>query len=157
MTALYLIKIIMTENSETINQEVVKSITYNWDELTSLQESLESYLGILTFNYMNWLMAVSQGKQMLPTLEDEQKLQIEQEMKKVKDDLLVLDMAIPKVKGLLIKLNEVLGIDKTYETAEEILTKNWVKLDEETTVEWAWEVQADTTDNEQQTEVSESA
>jgi hypothetical protein len=29
-----------------------------------------------------------------------------------------LDMAIPKVKWLLIKLNEVLWIDKTYDTAE---------------------------------------
>jgi hypothetical protein len=69
-----------------------------------------------------------------------------------------LDMAIPKVKWLLIKLNEVLWIDKTYDTAEEILKRNNIEFeDETTTVEWAWEVQADTTDNEQQTEVSESA
>jgi len=39
--------------TEEVKQETVKSITYNGDELTSLQESLESYLGILTFNYMN--------------------------------------------------------------------------------------------------------
>lgn len=157
-------------------QEVVKSITYNGDELTSLQESLESYLGILTFNYMNWLIASTQGKQILPTIEDkEKKKQIEDEMKKIKDDLVVLDIAIPRVKTLLLKLNEVLGIDKTYDTAEEILKRNNITIDEgdrdgedilseritiddETdTVEWAWEVQANTTDNEQQTEVSESA
>lgn len=139
-------------------QETVKSITYNGDELTSLQESLESYLGILTFNYMNWLIASTQGKQMLPTIEDkEKKKQIEDEIKKIKDDLVVLDIAIPRVKTLLLKLNEVLGIDKTYDTAEEILTRNWINLDETDTVEWAWEVQANTTDNEQQTEVSESA
>lgn len=139
-------------------QTTVKSITYNGDELTSLQESLESYLGILTFNYMNWLIASTQGKQMLPTVEDEEKKkQIEDEIKKIKDDLVVLDIAIPRVKTLLLKLNEVLEIDKTYDTAEEILTRNWINLNETTTVEWAWEVQADTTDNEQQTEVSESA
>lgn len=144
--------------TEEVKQETVKSITYNGDELTSLQESLESYLGILTFNYMNWLIASTQGKQMLPTVEDEEKKkQIEDEIKKIKDDLVVLDIAIPRVKTLLLKLNEVLEIDKTYDTAEEILTRNWINLDETTTDEWAWEVQADTTDNEQQTEVSESA
>jgi hypothetical protein len=106
-------------------QETVKSITYNGDELTSLQESLESYLGILTFNYMNGLIASTQGKQMLPTVEDvEKKKQIEDEIKKIKDDLVVLDIAIPRVKTLLLKLNEVLEIDKTYDTAEEILTRN---------------------------------
>lgn len=146
------IQILMTE------QEVVKSITYNGDELTSLQESLESYLGILTFNYMNWLMAVSQSKQMKDTLDDEQKKQLDAEVKKVKDDLIVLDMAIPRVKGLLLKLNEVLGIDKQYETAEEILTKNWVKLEDEAdTTEWTGEVQDDAADNKSEAEVSESA
>lgn len=155
MTVLFLIKIQILMSKK---QEVVKSITYNGDELTSLQESLESYLGILTFNYMNWLIASTQGKQMLPTIEDEEKKkQIEDEVKKIKDDLVVLDIAIPRVKTLLLKLNEVLGIDKTYDTAEDILTRNWINLDETTTVEWAWEVQANTTDNEQQTEVSESA
>ena len=145
------IQILMTE------QETVKSITYNGDELTSLQESLESYLGILTFNYMNWLIASTQGKQMLPTVEDEEKKkQIEEEIKKIKDDLVVLDMAIPKVKGLLIKLNEVLGIDKTYDTAEEILKRNNIEYETDT-VEWTWEVQDDTADNKPEAEVSESA
>lgn len=140
-------------------QETVKSITYNGDELTSLQESLESYLGILTFNYMNGLIASTQGKQMLPTVEDEEKKkQIEDEIKKIKDDLVVLDMAIPKVKGLLIKLNEVLWIDKTYDTAEEILKRNNIPYEDETnTVEWTWEVQDDTADNKPEAEVSESA
>jgi hypothetical protein len=36
---------------------------------------------------------------MLPTIEEEEKKkQIEDEIKKIKDDLVVLDMAIPKVK-----------------------------------------------------------
>jgi len=62
---------------------------------------------------------------MLPTVEDEEKKkQIEDEIKKIKDDLVVLDIAIPRVKTLLLKLNEVLEIDKTYDTAEEILTRN---------------------------------
>lgn len=155
MTALYLIQIThkMTE------QETVKSITYNGDELTSLQESLESYLGILTFNYMNWLIASTQGKQMLPTMEDEEKKkQIEDEIKKIKDDLVVLDIAIPRVKTLLLKLNEVLEIDKTYDTAEEILKRNNITIDDETaTVEWTGEVQDDAADNKPEAEVSESA
>ena len=140
-------------------QTTVKSITYNGDELTSLQESLESYLGILTFNYMNWLIASTQGKQMLPTVEDEEKKkQIEDEIKKIKDDLVVLDMAIPKVKWLLIKLNEVLWIDKTYDTAEEILKRNNITIDDETaTDEWIREVQDDAADNKPEAEVSESA
>lgn len=140
-------------------QTTVKSITYNGDELTSLQESLESYLGILTFNYMNWLIASTQGKQMLPTVEDEEKKkQIEEEIKKIKDDLVVLDMAIPKVKWLLIKLNEVLWIDKTYDTAEEILKRNNITIDDETaTDEWTGEVQDDAADNKPEAEVSESA
>ena len=140
-------------------QTTVKSITYNGDELTSLQESLESYLGILTFNYMNWLIASTQGKQMLPTVEDEEKKkQIEDEIKKIKDDLVVLDMAIPKVKWLLLKLNEVLWIDKTYDTAEEILKRNNITIDDETaTDEWIREVQDDAADNKPEAEVSESA
>ena len=140
-------------------QETVKSITYNGDELTSLQESLESYLGILTFNYMNGLIASTQGKQMLPTIEEEEKKkQIEDEIKKIKDDLVVLDMAIPKVKWLLIKLNEVLWIDKTYDTAEEILKRNNITIDDETvTDEWTGEVQDDAADNKPEAEVSESA
>lgn len=143
--------------SKKQEQTTVKSITYNWDELTSLQESLESYLGILTFNYMNGLIASTQGKQMLPTIEDEEKKkQIEEEIKKIKDDLVVLDIAIPRVKTLLLKLNDVLGIDKTYDTAEEILKRNNIEY-ETTETEWAWEVQANTADNEQQAEVSESA
>jgi hypothetical protein len=117
-------------------QETVKSITYNGDELTSLQESLESYLGILTFNYMNGLIASTQGKQMLPTVEDEEKKkQIEDEIKKIKDDLVVLDIAIPRVKTLLLKLNEVLEIDKTYDTAEEILKRNNIDIDKDETTE----------------------
>ena len=151
---LYLIQITykMTE------QETVKSITYNGDELTSLQESLESYLGILTFNYMNWLIASTQGKQMLPSIEDDKKkLEVEEEIKKIKDDLVVLDMAIPKVKWLLIKLNEVLWIDKTYDTAEDILKRNNIEFDEAVTDEWTWEVQDDASDNKPEAEVSESA
>jgi len=139
-------------------QETVKSITYNGDELTSLQESLESYLGILTFNYMNWLIASTQGKQMLPSIEDDKKkLEVEEEIKKIKDDLVVLDMAIPKVKWLLIKLNEVLWIDKTYDTAEDILKRNNIEFDEAVTDEWTWEVQDDASDNKPEAEVSESA
>lgn len=140
-------------------QETVKSITYNGDELTSLQESLESYLGILTFNYMNGLIASTQGKQMLPTVEDEEKKkQIEDEIKKIKDDLVVLDIAIPRVKTLLLKLNEVLEIDKTYDTAEEILKRNNIEFEDETaTDEWTGEVQDDAADNKPEAEVSESA
>lgn len=150
---LYLIQI----TQKMTEQEVVKSITYNGDELTSLQESLESYLGILTFNYMNWLIASTQWKQMLPTIEDDKKkLEVEEEIKKIKDDLVVLDMAIPKVKGLLIKLNEVLWIDKTYDTAEEILKRNNIEYETDT-VEWTWEIQDDTADNKPEAEVSESA
>jgi len=144
--------------------EQIKELTFYGEEITQLQESLESYLWLVASTYAHSVFNLAQGKNILAwtgpvELHGKEREQVKNEVREIEKNLLVLETGIPKIRQLVEKTNAALGIEKSYDSLEQILNKdNLPILDEDATTDnepRLWEEHDDNTSDEQEPEVSE--
>lgn len=166
---------------ETTTTEQIKELTFYGEEITQLQESLESYLWLVASTYAHSVFNLAQGKNILAwtgpvELHGKEREKLKNEVRDIEKNLLILETGIPKIRQLVEKTNAALGIEKSYDSLEQILNRDnfaqdltdprktqsddWdlPTLDEDATTTdepGLWEEHDDNTSNEQEPEISE--